>query len=65
VLNVNISGITTVVASIIQPVLNTILGQLDTLVLQPIAQLLGLNLGGSDLTPLWLQCDESAVRLSS
>ena len=50
---------------VIQPILNTILGQLDTLLLQPVAQLLGLNLGGSDLTQLWLQCDESAVRLSS
>lgn len=65
VLNLNLSTLASVVTAVIQPILNTILGQLDTLLLQPVAQLLGLNLGGSDLTQLWLQCDESAVRLSS
>lgn len=63
VLNLDLSGLTSVIAAVIQPVLNTILGQLDTLVLQPVAQLLGLNLAGSDLTPESLLCDQSAVEL--
>lgn len=64
VLGLNLSTLGNTVVGIVQPVLNTVLGQLDSLVLQPLAQLLGLNLGGSDLTPLWLRCDKSGIRLA-
>lgn len=43
--------------------LDPVMTRLDTDVLQPLTQFLGLRLGGADLTPLSLQCDESAVLL--
>ncbi|HSP28343.1 MAG TPA: hypothetical protein VLN74_07325 [Ilumatobacteraceae bacterium] len=43
--------------------LDPVMVQLDNQVLQPLTKFLGLRLGGADLTPLSLQCDESAVLL--
>lgn len=63
VLDLDLAVLSNVVLGIIQPVINTLLGQLDTLLLQPLTQLLGIHLGGADLVPLWMECDESAVSL--
>ena len=43
--------------------LDPVMTQLDIQVLQPLTKFLGLRLGGADLTPLSLQCDESSVLL--
>lgn len=43
--------------------LNTLLNQLDTNVLDPLAKMLGLNLGGSTITPLDMQCEQNSVQL--
>lgn len=49
---------------LLQATLNGILQQLDTLLLQPLAQLLGLSLAGADLTPLWMDCGSGGPELS-
>ena len=43
--------------------LDPVMVRLDTDVLQPLTKFLGLRLGGADLTPPSLRCDESAVLL--
>jgi hypothetical protein len=45
---------------------NTVLGQLDATLIGPLNELLGINVGGADLTaiPDSLQCDRTAVRLA-
>ena len=49
--------------NLVAPLLNTILGAVDQLVLSEVSKLLGLNLGGADITPQWIECDESTVSL--
>jgi uncharacterized membrane protein len=64
VLNANLAGTANLLLPLFQSTVNTILGQLDTVLLQPLAQLLGVSLGGGDLTPQWMQCGDGGPILS-
>jgi uncharacterized membrane protein len=48
---------------LVQPVINHILGQVDQIVVTEVSKLLGLNLGGADITPQWMECKEDRLRL--
>lgn len=43
---------------LVEPILNSILAGLDQYVVAQVSQLLGLNLGGADITPEWMDCDD-------
>lgn len=62
-LRADLSNFTNIVRTRAQNLLNNRLAQIDTIVIQRLARILGLNLGGSDIVPLWMECDESAVLL--
>jgi uncharacterized membrane protein len=64
VLNANLASTANLLLPLFQSTVNTILGQLDTVLLQPLAQLLGVSLGGADLTPRWMQCGQGGPILS-
>lgn len=61
--SINLSTLANIIVARAQPVLNAVLGQLDTHIIQPLVQMLGLHVGGSHVTPMWLRCDRSAVTL--
>lgn len=48
---------------LVAPTVNTILSEVDQLVIAEISRLLGLNLGGADITPQWMECEENTVSL--
>lgn len=60
---INLSTLANIIVSRTQPVLNQLLGELDEFIVQPLAEMLGINLGGSHLTPLWLRCGGYGVEL--
>lgn len=43
---------------LVEPMLNSILAGLDQYLVAQVSQLLGLNLGGADITPEWMDCDD-------
>lgn len=49
--------------NLVQPMLNSILAEVDQIVVAEVSRLLGLNLGGADITPQWMRCDDAPVRL--
>lgn len=63
VIDANLPILGGIARNLVAPLLNTILGAVDQLVLSEVSKLLGLNLGGADITPQWIECDESTVSL--
>jgi uncharacterized membrane protein len=63
VANTNLPVLGGIAEGLVQPLLNSIVAQVDQLVVSEVARLLGLNLGGGDITPQWMECDENSVRL--
>src|SRR5690606_20777611 len=62
-LNTNLPIVGNLARGLVAPLLNGILEQVDNLVLSELSRLLGLNLGGADLTPEWMRCDENQMGL--
>ena len=52
-----------IATDLVEPVLHGILNEVDQQIVAALSRLLGLNLGGADLTPQRMQCDDSGVRL--
>jgi uncharacterized membrane protein len=63
VVNTNLPAIGAIAENLVQPTLNAIVAQVDQIVVSEVSRLLGLNLGGGDITPQWMECDENSVRL--
>lgn len=63
VVNQNLPILGGIARGLVAPLLNTLLGLVDTVVLSQVSRLLGLNLGGADITPRWMECDNGGVRL--
>lgn len=63
VVNTNLPVLGNIAKNLVQPMLNSIVNQVDQLVVTEVSRLLGLNLGGGDITPQWMECDENSVRL--
>lgn len=63
VVNANLPAIGLIAKNLVQPMLNNIVNQVDQIVVSEVSRLLGLNLGGGDITPQWMECDENSVRL--
>jgi uncharacterized membrane protein len=63
VANQNLPAIGGIARNLVAPVLNGLLGTVDQFVLSQVSALLGLNLGGADITPDWMECDKGGVRL--
>jgi uncharacterized membrane protein len=65
-LNTDVGPVLNALATPVVPLVNQALGDLDSLLIGPLNELLGINLGGADLTaiPDSLQCDRTAVRLA-
>ncbi len=63
VLNANLPALGLIAKNLVQPTLNSIVNQVDQIVVSEVSRLLGLNLGGGDITPQWMECDENSVRL--
>jgi len=49
--------------NLVAPTVNSILTEVDQLIITEISRLLGLNLGGADITPQWMECEENTVSL--
>jgi hypothetical protein len=58
VINASLPTLGNLAKNLVAPMLNNILGALDTLLVSEISRLLGLNLGGADITPQWMDCDD-------
>jgi len=46
-----------IATGLVQPMLNEIVGAVDSFVVAELSRLLGLNLGAADITPQWMDCD--------
>lgn len=56
-------GINFVVADVLSALVNPLLGQIDSQILGPLTNALGVNVTGSDLTPEQIDCDFGNVQL--
>jgi hypothetical protein len=63
VVNTSLPALGLIAKNLVQPMLNNIVNQVDQIVVTEVSRLLGLNLGGGDITPQWMECDENSVRL--
>jgi len=46
-----------IATGLVQPMINDIVGAVDSFLVAELSRLLGLNLGGADITPQWMDCD--------
>lgn len=47
-----------IATGLVEPMLNDIVNEVDAFLVAELSRLLGLNLGGADITPQWMDCDE-------
>lgn len=46
-----------IATGLVQPMINDIVGAVDSFLVAELSRLLGLNLGAADITPQWMDCD--------
>ncbi|MGV3758910.1 MAG: hypothetical protein ACO1PW_05115 [Actinomycetota bacterium] len=63
VVNANLPVLGGIARNLVAPLVNNILTEVDQLVITEVSRLLGLNLGGADITPQWMECEENTVSL--
>jgi hypothetical protein len=56
-------GINTTVSQVLTSFVNPLIGAVDTQVLGPLTDQLGINVVGSDITPLRIECDDTTLKL--
>ncbi|MGH9158113.1 MAG: pilus assembly protein TadG-related protein [Acidimicrobiales bacterium] len=56
-LNLNLGPVLSGLTSVVLPVVNTVMSSLDSVLVNPLNDLLGLNLGGADITALAMYCN--------
>lgn len=63
VVNANLPVLGGIARNLVVPVLNNIIDEVDKQLVAEVSRLLGLNLGGADITPQFMECNDNGVRL--
>jgi uncharacterized membrane protein len=53
----NTAAVSSIVSTLVVPVLNSLLGSLDTALVVPLAKVLGVKFGGADIAALGYTCN--------
>ena len=60
---VNLTNISNAIVGVFQPALNTLMSTLDSALVTPLAKMLGVQLGGAQLTPIDMDCSRNTPQL--